>query len=265
MNKRKLLGLVASGALVLAATLGSTGGVLAAANTQYWAGNGTTNGEIDNNDCNTDSSAHQLWIWTGSADGLDVWISVDGEVVKGVQQGNGAYHFTTGWHDIGDLTTGSGGNVFVTYDGTFDDNAVLTLSHGCPGETSSSSSSVESSSSSVESSSSSVESSSSSVESSSSSVESSSSSVESSSSSVESSSSSVESSSSSVESSSSSSESHSQTVSGESSSITEPNTATIGDGNSSNRGSAAWLLIAALGALFGSILVLTPAKAKNRE
>jgi hypothetical protein len=220
MNKRKLLGLAASGALVLGAMLGSTGGVLAADNTQYWAGNGTTNGEINNNDCADDSSAHQLWIWSGT--GSNVWISVDGEVVQGVQKGNGAYQFTTGWHDIGDLTTGSGGNVFVTYDGAADTNAVLTLSHGCPGETTSSSSSSESSSSSVESSSSSVES-------------------------------------------SSSSESHSQTVSGESSSITEPNTATIGDGNSSNRGSSAWLLIAALGALFGSILVLTPSKAKNRE
>ena len=244
MNTRKLLGLVASGALVISAMLASTGGVLAAANTQYWAGNGSTNGEINNNDCADDSSAHQLWIWTGDADA--VWISVDGEVVPGVQKGQGTFQFKTGWHDIGDLTTGQGGNVFVTYDGAVDGNAVLALSHGCPGETSSSSSSSESSSSS--------------------SVESSSSSVESSSSSVESSSSSVESSSSSVES-SSSSESHSQTVSGTSTSVspTEPNTATIGDSGTAHGSSAAWLLLAALGALFGSILVLTPSRAKNRE
>ena len=236
MNKRKLLGLVASGALVLGAMFASTGGVLAADNTQYWAGNGTSNGEIDTNDCAQDPSGHQLWIWTG--DGTNVWISVDGEVVQGVQQGNGSFHFATNWHDIGDLTTGQGGNVFVTYDGAFDDNAVLTLSHGCPGETSSSSSSSESSSTSETSSTTSVESSTTSVESSTTSVES-----------------------------SSSSESHSQTVSGTStsSSPTEPNTATIGETGSSNSGSAAWLLIAALGALFGSILVLTPSRAKSRD
>src|SRR5258705_13255156 len=108
-------------------------GVLAADNTQYWQGNGTTDGKIDLNDCAQDSSAHMLWIWTG--DGSNVWISVDGELKAGDQQGQGSWHFATGWHDIGDLTAGNGGNVFVTYDGAADGNAQLTLSHGCPGET----------------------------------------------------------------------------------------------------------------------------------
>jgi len=67
--------------------------------------------------------------------------------------------------------------------------------------------------------------------------------------------------------SSSSSESHSQTVSGTStsSSPTEPNTATIGETGSSNGSSAAWLLLAALGALLGSVVVLAPSRAKNKE
>jgi len=66
---------------------------------------------------------------------------------------------------------------------------------------------------------------------------------------------------------SSSSESHTQTVSGTStsSSPTEPNTATIGETGSSNGSSAAWLLLAALGALFGSVVVLAPSRAKNKE
>jgi len=135
MNKQKqLVSLLGAGALVMGMLAATAGTALAADNTQFWAGNGANldTDTINTSDCETDSSAHQLWIWTGT--GSNVTISVDGEVVVGVQQGNGAYHFATGWHDIGDLTTGNGGNVFVTYDGAVDANAVLTLSHGCPGE-----------------------------------------------------------------------------------------------------------------------------------
>jgi hypothetical protein len=135
MNKQKqLVTLLGAGTLVVGMLAATAGTALAADNTQFWAGNGANldTGEIGTSDCDTDSSAHQLWVWTGT--GSNVTISVDGEVVVGVQNGNGSYHFATGWHDIGDLTTGPGGNVFVTYDGAVDGNAVLTLSHGCPGE-----------------------------------------------------------------------------------------------------------------------------------
>jgi hypothetical protein len=132
MNKQKqLVSLLGAGALVVGMLAATAGTALAADNTQFWQGNGVVNGEIKTNDCETDSSAHQLWIWTGT--GSNVTISVDGEVVVGVEKGKGTYQFATGWHDIGDLTAGDGGNVFVTYDGAEDTNAVLTLSHGCPG------------------------------------------------------------------------------------------------------------------------------------
>jgi hypothetical protein len=72
---------------------------------------------------------------------------------------------------------------------------------------------------------------------------------------------------SSTESELSSSSSFSQTVSGitTSSSPTLPNTSTIDDSGSVNRGSAAWLLLAVLGAVFGGVLVLAPVRAKKRE
>ena len=245
------MGLVASGALVLGAMFASTG-VVSADGSEWWTGQGTTDGQLNSSECDESNTPFLLWVFTPGGGGntitaVKLTLGGSGAGSFDMNLDNGQWKAETGFFDLGTLTavadyTGNPGN----------GNVNLVISHGCAGETTSSSSSSESSSTSEESSSSSVESSSSSVESSSSSVESSSSSVESSSTS-------------SVESSSSSSESHSQTVSGESSSITEPNTATIGDGNSSNRGSSAWLLIAALGALFGSILVLTPSKAKNRE
>jgi hypothetical protein len=246
MNKRKLLGLVASGALVLGATLASTG-VVSADGSESWTGQGTTDGQLDSSECDQSNTPFLLWVFTPGGGGntitaVKLTLGGSGTGSFDMNTDNGQWKAETDFFDLATLTavadyTGNPGN----------GNVNLVISHGCAGETqsSSSSSSESSSSSSVESSSSSVESSSSSVESSSSSVESSSSSVES----------------------SSSSTSFSQTVSGTStsSSPTEPNTATIGDSGTAHGSSAAWLLLAALGALFGSILVLTPSRAKNRE
>jgi hypothetical protein len=72
------------------------------------------------------------------------------------------------------------------------------------------------------------------------------------------------SSSSSETSSTSSSTSFTGSQSGETDVPSQPNTATIGD-SSSGPSNGAWLLVAALGALVGSIVVLTPARAKNRR
>ena len=220
MNRRRLASLMAASALLIGMFGLSAGGsiVLATgANTQFWAGNGTENGEIKNNDCATDSSAHQLWIWTGT--GTNVQISVAGEVKDGVQQGNGAYHFTTGWHDIGTLTTGQGGNVFVTYDGAVDGNAVVTLSHGCPGETSTTTT-TESSSTTT------------------------------------------------TTDSSSTTTTTTATFTGGSEPATDaptqPNTA-VTSGGPSTPSNSAWLLILALGLLLGSVVILTPAKAKTKS
>jgi hypothetical protein len=229
-------------------------GVLAAYNTQYCTGNGTTEGEIDNNDCEKDSSAHQLWIWTGT--GSNVWISVDGELVQGDQQGNGAYHFETGWHDIGDLTPGVGGNVFVTYDGAADGNAVVTLSHGCPGEeTTTTSSSTTSESTTSESTTS----------------ESTTSESTTSESTTSESTTSESTTSESTTSESTTSESTTTTTTftggtgGETDVPTQPNTAAVGTGGPSHPSNNAWLLVLALGGLLTSVVLLTPAGAKSKR
>jgi len=237
MNRRRLASLMAASALLIGMFGLSAGGsiVLATgANTQFWEGNGTVNGEIKNSDCATDSSAHQLWIWTGT--GSNVQISVDGEVVDGVQQGNGAYHFATGWHDIAGLTTGDGGNVFVTYDGAVDGNAVVTLSHGCEGGSSSTTTSSSSSSSTTTTSDSSTTTTT------------------------------TTSSSSTTTTSSSTTTTSTFTggTGGETDAPTQPNTA-VETGGPSTPSNSAWMLILALGLLLGSVVILTPAKAKAKR
>ena len=255
MNKRKLLGLVASGALVLGAMFASTG-VVSASGSEWWTGQGTTDGQLDSPECDQSNTPFILWVFTpgGGANtitAVELTLGGSGTGSFAMNKDNGQWKAETGFFDLATLTAVA---AYTGDPGT--GNLNLVISHGCAGETQSSSSSSSESSSTT-----SVESSTTSVESSTTSVESSTTSVESSTTSVESSTTSVDSSSTTTD------ESHSQTVSGTStsSSPTEPNTATIGESGSSNSGSVAWLLVAALGALFGSILVLAPSKAKSRK
>jgi hypothetical protein len=64
--------------------------------------------------------------------------------------------------------------------------------------------------------------------------------------------------------SSSSSTSFSQSVS-DTTDVTQPPTDTIGSTGSGQQSSATWLLIAALGVLLGSVVVLAPARSKTRQ
>jgi hypothetical protein len=227
MKLRRLASFAAASAVIIGLLGQSASAVLATgANTQYWQGNGVTDGAIDNSDCDTDSSPHQLWIWTGTGD--NVQISVDGEVVDGVQKGQGAYQFLTGWHDLAGLTAGDGGNVFVTYDGDVDGNAVVTLSHGCEGTTTTTTSSSSSTTTTTTSSSSTTTT---------------------------------------TTSSSSTTTSFSQTVSATTdvAGPTEPNTATFEIGGTSSTSNSAWMLIVALGVLLGSVVILTPAPSKTKR
>ncbi|HXI46582.1 MAG TPA: hypothetical protein VNH13_09790, partial [Candidatus Acidoferrales bacterium] len=45
----------------------------------------------------------------------------------------------------------------------------------------------------------------------------------------------------------------------------EPNTATIGSDGTSGPSDSSWLLVAAVGVLLASVVVMTPARAKNRR
>ena len=238
MKLRRLASFVAASAVIIGLLGQGASAVLATgANTQFWQGNGVTDGELNNVDC-TDGVG-MLWIWTG--DGTSVQISVDGEVVDGVQQGQGSFHFFTSWHDLASLTAGDNGNIFVTYDGAVADKAVVTLSHGCEGETSSSTSSS-SSTTSESSSSTTSESSSSTTTTSSSSTTTTTTSAT-----------------------TTTTTSFSQSQGGETDVPTEPNTAAIETGGPSNPGGSVWMLIVALGVLLGSVVILTPAPSKTKR
>jgi hypothetical protein len=205
MNTRKkfgaLFGAAALGGMLLAASVSAT--AFAADNTQYWQGQGVTDGALNNVQCDADNApGSMLWIWTGT--GSNVTLSLDGTLYVGTQKGNGTFQFATDFVDISTLVPGDSGNVFVTYDGAADANAQLTLSHGCPGETSSSSTSSSSTSTST---------------------------------------------------------SFTGSESGETD-ATEPNTASVESGTP-NSGNSAWLLIAMIGVVLGSAVVLKPSRAKT--
>jgi len=215
IKQKQLLTLLGAGALLMA-MLGATSGtaLATAANTQYWAGNGVVDGQATVN-CTDADPGTMLWIWTGT--GTNVNISVDGEVVAGVQKGNGAYQFTTGWHDVADLTTGVGGNVFVTYDGAADGNAVLTLSHVCPGETTTTTTTDTFTS--------------------------------------------TEASTTDTDTTTTTTDTFTGSVSDTTDS--QPPTDTIGSTGSGQQSGGMWLLIAGLGMLLGSVIVLAPAKTRK--
>ena len=249
MKLRRLASFAAASAVIIGMLgQGATMVLATGANTQYWQGNGTTNGEINNDDCEQDSSAHQLWIWTG--DGTSVQINVDGEVVDGDQQGQGSFHFITTWHDLASLTAGDGGNVFVTYDGAVADKAVVTLSHGCEGTTTTTTTTDSSSSSTTTTDSSS---------SSTTTTESSSSSTTTSSSSTTTTTTTT------TPVTTTTTTSFSQSQGGETDVPTQPNTAAIETSGPSNPGSSVWMLIVALGVLLGSVVILTPAPSKTKR
>lgn len=226
MKVRRLASFSAASALIIGLLGQSASMVLATgANTQYWTGNGTSNGEINNIVCDENNTPSQLWIWTGT--GTNVQISVDGEVVDGDPQGNGSYHFVTSWHDIGDLTTGAGGNVFVTYDGAVDGNAVLTLSHGCEGVTTTTTTTTAATTTTTTTAATTTTTTTTAA--------------------------------------TTTTTSFSQTVSATTDKKTLPNTAMAEVGGPSNPSSSVWLLIVALGLVLGSVVILTPARAKTKR
>jgi len=237
MKLRRLASFAAASAVIIGMLgQGATMVLATGANTQYWQGNGVTDGELNNVDCT--GGVGMLWIWTG--DGDNVQISVDGEVVDGDQQGQGSFHFFTSWHDLASLTAGDGGNVFVTYDGDADNSkAVVTLSHGCEGETSSSTTSSSSSSTTTT--------------------------TSSSSSTTTTTSSTTTTTTTTVPTTTTTTTSFSQSQGGETDVPTEPNTAAIETGGPSNPGSSVWMLIVALGLLLGSVVILTPAPSKTKR
>jgi hypothetical protein len=97
-----------------------------------WDGNGVVNGHFKDERCDAQNTPYIFWVFTGDpAQGETVvHLTVNnGAPITMVQQGQGSWHATSPFFDLATLTAsvdGVGGN--------------LTISHGCPGETTTSTS-----------------------------------------------------------------------------------------------------------------------------
>jgi len=133
-------GLLAT-ALISPATALATGPNTAASSSSQtsWEGNGYP---IDNGCTSGDTAPGEvLWIFSGDSDS-DVVLHLNGSEYTGTQMGKGgAWHIISPWFDS--APTGA----YVTWTGTFEnsDKFVLTISHGCEGTTTTTTSSTTSS------------------------------------------------------------------------------------------------------------------------
>jgi len=120
-----------------AVSLGMAGGLTlalaapASADTVDWNG---VRGLDSITECLEGETAGLHWIFTGGSGVTSATLHLDGDTYAGYQggEGGGAWHFDTP-SDV-DLS----GGAFVDYTGTAGRNALVTISHGCVGETTSS-------------------------------------------------------------------------------------------------------------------------------
>ena len=93
-----------------------------------WDGNGVTNGQFNNSDCNVDPSPHIFWVFTGDpGPGLtDVTLTVNGQTfdMDKAGGGNSAWQGTSSFFPLN--------NIIASVDGV---GGNLTISHGCTGQT----------------------------------------------------------------------------------------------------------------------------------
>lgn len=135
MNTRKrLLSLVGSSALLVGLLVGTTGTVFADGQVE-WTGNGQTDGVPNDIQCDDSNTAYLYWVFVpGGQDAVTAATITFGGTGSGtypLNQDNGQWKLQDGpWFDLDGLTA------IVDYTGTLGNgNALVTISHGCPGET----------------------------------------------------------------------------------------------------------------------------------
>jgi len=133
---KKLAALIASGALLLGMMLAATGA--ASANivpSVAWTGNGVENGVLGTEQCDQNKTPYLYWVFNpGGNDTVTAATIHFGGTGTGdyaMNQDNGTWKLQNGpWFELDGLTA------WVTYTGGLGNgNAVVTISHGCPGTT----------------------------------------------------------------------------------------------------------------------------------
>lgn len=95
-----------------------------------WTGQGTSvvNGQrvLNTVRCDANFTPYILWVFT--ATGADsATITINGSTFNMVKQGNGAFHYTSGWYNLNTVTASA------SWVGTSSSaNPQLVISHGCP-------------------------------------------------------------------------------------------------------------------------------------
>ena len=126
MKPRRIFALLAAVTLTLGVSATAFAG-----GTVDWTGQGlNSDGSIKNIDCDDSDPGFGLFIYTGDSDTAPV-LHIDGTTYTGVQQGQGAWQFEV---PLPDPLDPDEHDIFVTFTGNFDAGE-LTLSHGCPAET----------------------------------------------------------------------------------------------------------------------------------
>jgi hypothetical protein len=125
MNKHRIGALFA--ALALTLTFAGT----AFAGELTWTGQGVTDGQVNTENCDDVDPGELLWIFT-DGDATDVFVTVDGNTVGTAVDKGGSWHITTPWLDPLDPNEYE---VVVHFTGGDAKNPQFVLSHGCPGET----------------------------------------------------------------------------------------------------------------------------------
>lgn len=128
---KRLLTLFTAAALLVGMMLVSTG-VVSASGTVNWTGQGTTDGDLNSTECDSENNAYLLWIFTLGGGGNTVTsavLTVNSDVYDNGQQFGNEYHFLTDSYDL-DTVAAS-----VDYEGNLGTGrAGLRISHGCPGD-----------------------------------------------------------------------------------------------------------------------------------
>ena len=130
--RRLGLAVLSVAGLMLSLALLAPVGTALADGTIPWTGQGTTNGDLNSTECDSENTPYLLWVFTlGGGDNTvtSATLTVNGDVYGPNTPSGGNIKFFTNFYDLGTMTA----SVFYVGD-LGSGSANLVISHGCPGE-----------------------------------------------------------------------------------------------------------------------------------